>query len=191
MKGTEAFEEIIPLLTDEPVIHANGFICRESFNQKDREANFYMIGSMGLASSIGLGVALCCPDQKTIILDGDGNVLMSMGTLAMIAAAAPRNLLHIVLDNEVYESTGSQRSLSKSVALEEVARSAGYPHVKKVTRKEEIKSAFEELLKKDGPSFLLIKVDPAFDKSTGRVTHTPEEITSRFMKALAATDTRR
>ena len=132
MKGTEAFEEIIPLLTDEPAIHANGYICRESFNIKDREENFYMIGSMGLASSIGLGVAINRPDQKTIVIDGDGNVLMSMGTLAMIAAAAPKNLLHIVIDNEVYESTGSQGSLSNSVALEQVAQSAGsvsYTHL--------------------------------------------------------------
>ncbi len=110
MKGTEAFQELLPLLKDEPVVHANGYICRESFQLQDREANFYMIGSMGLASSIGLGVALCRPDKKVIIFDGDGNVLMSMGTLAMIAATAPKNLVHIVFDNQVYESTGSQRS---------------------------------------------------------------------------------
>ena len=185
MKGTEAFEEIIPLLTNEPVIHANGFICRESFKIKDREGNFYMIGSMGLASSIGLGVAISRPEQKTIIIDGDGNVLMSLGTLAMIAAAAPKNLLHIVIDNEVYESTGSQGSLSNSIALEKVAQSAGYLQTKKVTNKDQIKGAFQELLDKDGPSFLLIKVEPSFDKSTGRVHHTPEEITSRFMKSLS------
>ncbi len=184
MKGTDAFKEIIPLLTDEPVIHANGFICRESFNLKDREGNFYMIGSMGLASSIGLGVALSRPDQKTIIMDGDGNVLMSMGTLAMIGAAAPRNLLHIVIDNEVYESTGRQGTLSNSVALEEVAKSVGYTHTKRVTEKEQIKPAFQELIGREGPSFLLIKVEPSFDKATGRVHHTPEEITSRFMKSL-------
>lgn len=184
MKGTEAFEEIIPLLTDEPVIHANGYICRQSFNIKDREENFYMIGSMGLASSIGLGVAINRPEQKTIIIDGDGNVLMSMGTLAMIAAAAPKNLLHIVIDNEAYESTGSQRSLSKSISLEKVALSAGYLQTKKITNKDHIKEAFHELMGKDGPSFLLIKVEPSFDKSTGRVHHTPEEITTRFMESL-------
>ncbi len=188
MKGTEAFEEIIPLLGDEPVIHANGYICRESFNIKDREGNFYMIGSMGLASSIGLGVAVSCPSKKTIIIDGDGNVLMSMGTLAMIAAAAPKNLLHIVIDNEAYESTGNQRSLSNSVSLEKVAQSAGYLQVKKVTNKNYIKGAFQELTEKDGPSFLLIKVEPSFDKSTGRVNHTPEEITARFMKNLNSPD---
>ena len=187
MKGTEAFEEIIPLLTDEIVIHANGYICRESFNIKDRENNFYMIGSMGLASSIGLGVAVSRPDQKTIIIDGDGNVLMSMGTLAMIAAAAPKNLIHIVIDNEAYESTGRQRSLSESVSLEKVAQSAGYLQIKKVTNKKNIKDAFQELMGKDGPSFLLVKVEPSFDKSTGRVHHTPEEITSRFMKSIKKT----
>jgi len=187
MKGTEAFKEIIPLLTNEAVVHANGYICRESFNIKDREKNFYMIGSMGLASSIGLGVAVSRPDQKTIIIDGDGNVLMSMGTLAMIAAAAPKNLLHVVIDNEAYESTGSQRSLSNSVSLEKVAQSAGYLQIKKVTTKNQIKDAFQELAKKDGPSFLLIKVEPSFDKSTGRVHHTPEEVTARFMKSISLT----
>ena len=187
MKGTEAFKEIIPLLTNEVVVHANGYICRESFNIEDRTKNFYMIGSMGLASSVGLGIAVSRPDQKTIIIDGDGNVLMSMGTLAMIAAAAPKNLIHIVIDNETYESTGSQRSLSHSVSLEKVAQSAGYLQIKKITKKNEIKMAFQELGEKDGPSFLLIKAEPSFDRSTGRVRHTPEEITTRFMKSLNLT----
>ena len=142
---------------------------------------------MGLASSIGLGVAISRPDQKTIIIDGDGNILMSMGTLAMIAAAAPKNLLHVVIDNEAYESTGSQRSLSNSVSLEKVAQSAGYLLSKKITHKDHIKEAFKELMENDGPSFLLIKVEPSFDKSTGRVHHTPEEITTRFMKSLNPT----
>ena len=184
MKGIEAFQELLPLLKDEPVVHANGFICRESFSLKDREANFYMIGSMGLASSIGLGVALCKPDRKVIVLDGDGNVLMALGTLAMIAAEAPKNLVHVVIDNEVYESTGRQRTLSQSVPLEQVAKSAGYQEAMRVDNKEDIKPAFEKLMNSDGPSFLLIKVEPCFDPNTGRVTHTPEEITERFMKAL-------
>ncbi len=185
MKGTEAYQELLSVIGDEPVIHANGYICRESFSLKDREANFYMIGSMGLASSIGLGVALCKPEQKTIIFDGDGNVLMSMGTLAMIAAAAPKNLVHVVFDNQVYESTGSQRSLSNVIALEAVAKSSGYREAVKVTRKEEVKPVFEKLMQSEGPSFLLIKVEPAFNPATGRVTHTPEEIKARFMRALS------
>ena len=184
MKGTEAFQEILPLIKDEPVVHANGFICRESFALKDREANFYMIGSMGLASSIGLGIAMCKPGKKVIIIDGDGNVLMSLGTLAMIAAEAPENLIHVVIDNEVYESTGSQRSLSGKIKLEQVAKSSGYKNIFRVDKKEEIKEAFLKLKEMTGPNFLLIKVEPGFDSSTGRVTHTPEEITERFMHAI-------
>ncbi len=186
MKGTEAFQEILPLITDELVVHANGFICRESFALKDRKANFYMIGSMGLASSIGLGVAMCKPDKNVIIIDGDGNVLMALGTLAMISAEAPKNLIHVVIDNEVYESTGSQRSLSGKVRLEEIASSTGYKNVLRIDKKEEVKEAFLKLKELPGPNFLLIKVEPCFDSSTGRVTHTPEEITKRFMQAISS-----
>lgn len=185
MKGIEALEEMISLLDDQPVVHANGFICRESFQVKDRKENFYMIGSMGLASSIGLGVALARPDKKVVVFDGDGNVLMAMGVLAMIAASAPKNLVHVTLDNEVYESTGSQATLSSSVPLEEVARAAGYRMVMKITRREDLGPAFSKALSSDGPSFLLVKVSPSFDRATGRVTHAPEEIKARFMESIA------
>ena len=185
MKGIEAFQELAPLLKNEPTVLANGYISREFFNVTDRKENFYMIGSMGLASSIGLGVALARPEKKTLIFDGDGNVLMAMGTLAMIAAAAPKNLIHIVFDNEVYESTGSQRTLSREIKLEEVAKSAGYRQAVRVTRREGIKPAYEKLYQAEGPVFLLIKVEPAFDSSQGRVTHTPEQIRDRFMESMA------
>ena len=184
MKGIDAFQELAPLLKNEPTVLANGFISREFFNVTDRKENFYMIGSMGLASSIGLGVALAQPERKTLIFDGDGNVLMSMGTLAMIAAAGPKNLMHIVFDNEVYESTGSQRTLSHAIQLEEVARSVGYKQALRVTEREAIRPAYEQLYQAEGPVFLLIKVEPAFDSSQGRVTHTPEEIRDRFMESI-------
>jgi len=118
------------------------------------------------------------------VLDGDGNVLMALGTLAMIAAEAPKNLVHVVIDNEVYESTGSQRTLSNSVSLEQIAKSSGYREAVRVDKKEDIKPAFEKMMNSEGPGFLLIKVEPCFDPKTGRVTHTPEEITERFMKSL-------
>ncbi len=181
MTGTEAFETIAPLLNNEPVVLANGFISREFFNVLDREGSFYMIGSMGLASSIGLGAALARPDRKTIILDGDGNVLMAMGTLAMIAAAAPANLVHVCIDNEVYESTGKQRSLSNQIELEKVALANGYKKALRVDDAASLKQAFSDLMQADGPSFLLVKVDASFDSGRGRVTHTPEEIRDRFM----------
>src|SRR5207237_10579299 len=73
----------------EPVIHANGYMCRESFSLGDRPENFYMIGSMGLASAIGLGLSLADRDTPTDDLDGDGNLLMKLGTLPPVAAAQP------------------------------------------------------------------------------------------------------
>jgi thiamine pyrophosphate-dependent acetolactate synthase large subunit-like protein len=125
MKLAEALGVVIPLLQDELVVHANGFISRESFNLEDRLGNFYMIGSMGLASSIGLGVAMNRPERRVVVFDGDGNVLMNMGSLALIGATQPQNFVHIVFDNEAYGSTGNQRSISAQVALEDIARSSG------------------------------------------------------------------
>ncbi len=185
MKGIDVYRELLPMLKNEPTVCANGYISREIFNVVDREENFYMIGSMGLASSIGLGVALARPDKKTLIFDGDGNVLMAMGTLAMIAAAQPKNLLHITIDNGVYESTGKQRSLSPQIPLEAVALSTGYKQALRVTQLEELRPAFEKLYNSEGPNFLLVKVEPGFDPNNGRVTHTPEEIKNRFMEAVA------
>jgi len=185
MNGTDAIRAVMSQVDDAAVVHANGYICRESFRVKDRQANFYMIGSMGLASSIGLGVAMSRPDKKVIILDGDGNLLMSMGNLAMIAAAAPANLVHVVIDNEVYESTGSQKTLSNQVRLEEIAQATGYRAVRRADDIDTLKQAFGDLLKTAGPSFLLVKVAPSFDPATGRVTHSPEEIKQRFMRTFA------
>ena len=125
MKGSEAIALIMAELEDQLLINANGFIGREAFNARDREANFYMIGSMGLASSMGLGVALAQPKKKIVVLDGDGNILMAMGTLAMIAAVAPKNLVHVTIDNGVYESTGSQRTLSDRIELQKSSRRRG------------------------------------------------------------------
>ena len=101
MTRAEAIHVVLSKLTDELVIICNGFPSREAFAFRDRPEHFYMIGSMGLASAIGVGIALAKPTRTVVVLDGDGNVLMNMGTLATIAAHQPKNLLHIVFDNEL------------------------------------------------------------------------------------------
>ena len=111
---------------DDPVVHANGYICRESFSVADRPQSFYMIGSMGLAPAIALGLALARPDRRAVVFDGDGNLLMNLGILAMIGGRRTRNLLHLVFDNEVYGSTGNQASPSREVRLDRLAAGAGY-----------------------------------------------------------------
>lgn len=179
----QAMAAILELLSDEPVIICNGFPSREAFKIADRPTHFYMIGSMGVAAAIGLGVALSKPAKRVIVFDGDGNVLMGMGTLATVGSLQPKNFIHVVFDNEVYGSTGNQPTISNVVRLEQVAQAAGYANVERVREREDIVYEFKDLLKKDGPSMLLIKVNELAEDA-GRVLLEPPEITQRFMKAI-------
>jgi len=126
LSRAQAIRVAVGCLKSEPVIHANGYICRESYAVADRPGNFYMIGSMGLASAIGLGVALSRVEVKTVVFDGDGNLLMNFGILPMVGSFGPKNLVHLAFDNEVYGSTGNQRSISRETRLDRVAAAAGY-----------------------------------------------------------------
>lgn len=177
-----AIGAVLGLLTDELVVVCNGFASREAFTQRDRPENFYMIGSMGLAPAIGLGLALAQPRRKVVVLDGDGNVLMALGTLATVGALKPKNLVHIVFDNEAYGSTGNQPTISRTVRLEQVAKAAGYQHVARVRELEDAVYEATTMLKEDGPSFLLVKVSELAD-DVGRVEIEPAAMTERFRKA--------
>ena len=167
----------------EPIVHANGYICRESFSVGDRPANFYMIGSMGLASAIGLGLALARPERAAVVFDGDGNLLMNFGILAMVGSAAPRRLVHVVFDNEVYGSTGNQRSPSRGVRLDRVAAAAGYRSVAAVTTADGVEQAMRAAVASDGPHFVLVKTTAA-EADVPRIPHTPAAIRDRFRASL-------
>ena len=179
----QAMAALFEQIAGQPVIICNGFPSREAQKIKDRPANFYMIGSMGVTASIGLGLALAKPDQKVIVFDGDGNVLMGMGTLATIGALKPKNLIHVVFDNEVYGTTGNQPTYSRLVRLEEVAKSAGYVNVERVWEREDIVYEFKDMLKQNGPSFLLIKVNEQIEDAD-RIAPEPPEITRRFKSSV-------
>ncbi|HZO38444.1 MAG TPA: thiamine pyrophosphate-dependent enzyme [Methylomirabilota bacterium] len=178
----QALAAALKELGDAPAIHANGFICRESFGIGDRPQNFYMIGSMGLAAPIGLGVALARPAHRAVVFDGDGNVLMSLGTLAMVGSLAPRNLVHVVFDNEVYGSTGGQRSPSRETRLDRLALGAGYRTVTAATTPDEIALALRSAA--DGPHFVLVKVTTE-ESPAPRIPHTPRAIRDRFRSILS------
>jgi sulfopyruvate decarboxylase subunit beta len=181
----EAIALLLDRVGDAPVIHCNGYIARESFALADRPQNFYMIGSMGMASSIGLGVALSRPDRKIVVFDGDGNVLMNLGALATIAATAPATFYHVVFDNGAYASTGYQKTLSDRIDLAKVARAAGYRTAIVADTPEGLRAAAADFFREKGPGFLLIRTDPNLEQNSfGRITHSPEEITRRFMNAI-------
>jgi phosphonopyruvate decarboxylase len=183
MSRREALGVVVKELDDEPAIHANGYVCRESFSIADRAQNFYMIGSMGLACAIGLGIALTAPDRRTFVLDGDGNLLMGLGVLAMVTGLRPPNLVHVVFDNEVYGSTGNQPSASAHVRLDRVAGAAGYRTAGAVTRSDELAAVVQRALTSDGPHFILAKVTTE-EAEVPRIPHTPEAIRDRFRTSL-------
>lgn len=182
----QAVTALQPLLGDALVVHANGYISRRSYTVEDRPGNFYMIGSMGLASSIALGVALARPQRRIVCFDGDGNLLMNLGSAAMISYTRPANLIHVVFDNGVYASTGNQPAISRTVRLERVAEAAGYPLALRAGTPEELAAAFRRALDTPGPSFVLaeLEVEPG-PFTAARVHHTPEEIRDRFSAAAA------
>ena len=177
----EALAAALKELGNDCVIHANGFICRESFGIGDRPQNFYMIGSMGLASAIGLGLALTRPERRSVVFDGDGNLLMSLGTLAMVGSLGPPNLVHVVFDNEVYGSTGGQPSPSRETRLDRLAGSAGYRTVAAVTTPDEVAAALRSARADRGPHFVLIKVTEV-ESPSPRIPHTPRVIRDRFRR---------
>ena len=143
-----------------------------------------MIGSMGLAAAIGLGLALVRPARSSVVFDGDGNVLMSLGTLAMVGSLGPRNFVHLVFDNEVYGSTGNQRSAAPGAALGELAAAAGYRTVAIAFDEREVGDRMAAALRSEGPHFLHVKVtSEAAD--VPRIAHTPAQIRDRFRASLA------
>lgn len=185
----EALRAAVSALRREPVVHANGYICRESFAVKDRLENFYMIGSMGMASAIGLGIALAEPDRPIVVFDGDGNLLMSLGILPMIGGGPllgrgrPGNLVHVVFDNALYGSTGNQASPSRTVGLHDLAWAAGYERVTAVTGADEIRAAVAVALDGGGPSFILARVTGE-EQPAPRIPYRPEEIRDRFRSSF-------
>jgi thiamine pyrophosphate-dependent acetolactate synthase large subunit-like protein len=184
----DALARLAPAIPEGTVcIHANGYIGRAGCAARDRDESFYMIGSMGLASSIGLGIALARPDRRVLVLDGDGNVLMNPGALASIAAAAPPNLVHVCFDNGAHASTGGQRTIARRVALDELARAAGYRQVVRLETPESLAASAPALLTGAGPTFVLVRIALGPDGPPGpRVPYPPEAMTARLRRALGA-----
>jgi len=178
----EAVKIIANHIGKNPIISANGFMSRDLFEVNDKESNFYMIGSMGLASSIGLGIALKNPTKKVFVFDGDGNILMNLGSLVTIGSLKPKNLIHVVFDNNSHESTGGQPTNSSQINLEKIAKVVNY-NIFVVQSKTKLMSVLKNIKKLQGPIFLLVKISPSKERSK-RVSWDPKTIRDRVMKSL-------
>lgn len=178
----EAVKIIAKSIGKNPIISANGFMSRDLFEVNDKESNFYMIGSMGLASSIGLGMALKNPRKKIYVFDGDGNILMNLGSLVTIGSLQPKNLVHIVFDNNSHESTGGQPTNSSKIDLVKLANNTHYK-IFKVKSESNLVSILKKIKKIQGPVFLLVKISISKERSK-RVFWKPKDIRDRVMKSI-------
>ena len=176
-----AISTVVKKIGNHPIISANGFISRDLFEVCDKRSNFYMIGSMGLASSIGLGVALKNPRKSVFIFDGDGNVLMNLGSLTTIASQKPKNLIHIVFDNSVHESTGGQPTNSNFVNIEKIAKACNYNHTFMVRTENNLLKILDKIKKLKGPIMILVKIQQSKGEKSKRVNILPVDIKERFM----------
>ena len=166
---------------DDRIISANGFISRDLFSISDTRPAFYMIGSMGLASSIGLGIALKDPGRKVFVFDGDGNILMNLGSLTTVGSLKPKNLIHVVFDNSVHESTGSQPTNTNFVSIEKIAKACNYNHTFTARTENNFEKILRKIKKLKGPIMIVVKIQQSNDKKSARVNYEPVEMKEHFM----------
>ena len=165
---------------DSILIATTGFTGRELFSINDRVNHIYMVGSMGCASSFGLGLALARPDLKIIVIDGDGAGLMRMGNFATIGTYASNNFIHILLDNEVHDSTGGQSTVSKNINFAMIAKACGYSTTLSGNKMELIDELFS-LSKNEGPAFGHLKICSGTIENLPRPNVKPNEVLRRMM----------
>jgi sulfopyruvate decarboxylase subunit beta len=183
VKRYEAIKKIVESLNDELIVCNLGAPSRELFDISDREENFYMLGSMGLTSSIAFGIAISTPKRKVICIDGDGSILMNLGSLSTIANTNPNNLTLIIIDNSSYGSTGNQKTYtSKKTRLEIIAKGAGFESITVIDKEEQITPILKNL--DLDCHFVVIKTHPG-NAQVENVPLLPEEIKERFRKAIS------
>jgi thiamine pyrophosphate-dependent acetolactate synthase large subunit-like protein len=185
MQREAATRIIVELSADAPIV---GGVGNSTFDLVpfDRSRNFYMWNSMGMASSIALGLALARPDLRVVVLDGDGSILMNLGSLATEVTSGVRNLVHVIWDNGAWEITGGQPAGSPfGVDLEAVARGCGFVRTASVESLEELRRVFVQAMADNTQAWVIVgKIEP------GDSPHRPPKnciaLRDRFMQAIAA-----
>ena len=176
MKRQKCIEAIYPELQDKLVVTIMGACAQELYDLGHCENFFYLQHAMGLASSIGLGIALNAPDEKVVVMDGDGSLLMNLGTLATLARYRPPNLTHIVFDNGSLLSTGGFASHTTAgvTDLAAIARGAGVPNVAYVTTPMDFVGAVADAFERDELSVIVAKVEAVGPDHFGMDLKLPE-----------------
>ena len=170
---------------DAAIIATTGKTGRELFTLEDRRQQLYQVGSMGCAGAMGLGVALSST-RPVIVIDGDGAALMKMGTLATIAAYAPQNLVHLILDNGVHDSTGGQATVSPGVSFAAAAQACGYRTSYLCDSLAGFEESMRDALAAAKPALIHLRTAPGSMSPLGRPTIKPAEVARRFQDFLSS-----
>jgi len=179
-------ETLLPLLPESAaVVATTGKTGRELFTLADRPQHLYLVGAMGGASAVGLGIALNTP-RPVVVLDGDGAALMKLGNLATIGARRPANLTHLVLDNGVHDSTGGQATVSATVDFAAVAAGCGYARTWTVDDTTGLTEAMQGASAMPGPHLVHACIRPGSLVKLGRPTIGPPDVARRFRAFLTA-----
>ncbi|MEU7138783.1 phosphonopyruvate decarboxylase [Nocardia sp. NPDC046473] len=175
-----ALECLVGSLVDSAaVVSTTGKTSRELYVLADRPQHFYLVGAMGSASAVGLGVARHTP-RPVVVIDGDGAALMRLGTLATVGAHGGSNLIHVLLDNRVHDSTGGQQSLAGQVDFPALARACGYARVYDCADLAEFADAVKAAQVERGPTFIYLMIRPGSIAKLGRPSVGPSEVARRF-----------
>jgi len=185
MRRFEAIKGVMETVKGEIVVCNLGHPSQELFMIKDRPQNFYMLASMGLASSIGLGLALST-EKKVVVLDGDGSMLMNLSSLATIGANQPKNYLLIIIDNGAYGSTGFQPTFTASgLKLDAVAQACTIQNTFSITQEAAITPVMEGIMRSDeGPYCVIIKAEKGMPDDLSIIPYEAITIRDRFMKSV-------
>jgi len=166
------------------IIATTGYTSRELHEIDDRENQIYMVGSMGCALPLGFGMAVTKPKLKIFVLDGDGALLMRMGTMATVGAHQPDNLVHILLDNEAHESTGGQSTVSDGVSFSTIAKGFGYRFAFSTDRLQKFEDFINLASSQGGPTFIHFKIKKGTSRNLGRPDITPVQVKERLIRYL-------
>ena len=185
----EVIRRIIDVTGEDPIVSTTGKTSRELFELRVARGethghDFLTVGSMGHSSSIALGIALQRPDKKVWIIDGDGAMLMHMGSMAVMGAYAPSNIVHIVVNNASHESVGGQPTIADHMDVVKIAEGCGYPHAVSVDNYEALEKALAEAKALDELFFIEVKGAIGSRADLGRPTTTAKENKENFMEHL-------
>ena len=189
MLREEIIEHIVNATGENPIVSTTGKASRELFeirerNNQSHKYDFLTVGSMGHTSSIALGVAINKPDEKIWCIDGDGSVLMHMGAMAVVGSTNPKNLVHIVINNEAHETVGGMPTVANDMDIVSIAKACGYSYVASVDNFDDLDNELANVKNLDELSLIEIKSSIGAREDLGRPTTTAIENKENFMNYI-------